>query len=472
MKSFFKISFMALAIGLLAIGCSKKGDDEVTPNPKNPSNPTNPTNPSNPTNPPVASPLKFTPENPSVEVEKTTTVSIVGTWNTTDKVKIDNEEVAALQGAVQDNKLTLLGKKSGTTKVHILSADNKERGSFELTVSPKLLLSFTPENPSVEVEKITIVSIVGTWNTTDKVKIDNEEVAVLQGAVQDNKLTLLGKKAGTTKVHILSADNKERGSFELTVSPKLLLSFTPEKAVVKEGETTTITFSGVWNATDRVQIVNGEIAQLQGNVTDNKITLLAKKAGTTKVEIFTQDNRSRGSFEVSVYILASTLKLPHKNPLPHYRTDITDREEYKRLIEERLVAYEKLMVKLENLEKYCLDIYRYNDQNNLYLEGIRISRAAKQYYKENKDTASIKDLKNTYENLHQYGVCYAEVEIMVRIAEQYRKKYPTHTEIENLIKENFNGEYGNIDGPNLTDYLNRNMVTTYNKIIDIVNTLQ
>ncbi|WP_454954708.1 hypothetical protein [Capnocytophaga gingivalis] len=39
---------MALAIGLLTIGCSEKGDDEVTPNPKNPSNPSNPTNPSNP----------------------------------------------------------------------------------------------------------------------------------------------------------------------------------------------------------------------------------------------------------------------------------------------------------------------------------------------------------------------------------------------------------------------------------------
>ena len=251
-----------------------------------------------------------------------------------------------------------------------------------------------------------------------------------------------------------------------------MLSFTPEKAVVKEGETTTITFSGVWNATDRVQIVNGEIAQLQGNVTDNKITLLAKKAGTTKVEIFTQDNRSRGSFEVSVYTTASTLKLPHKNPLPHYRTDITDQEEYKRLIEERLVAYEKLMVKLENLEKYPTDKPYYSVQNRVYLNGIDIVRDAKKFYKEKKDTANIEELKNTYENLHQYGVCYAEVEIMVRIADQYRKKYPTHTEIENLIKENFNGEYGNLDGPFLTNYLNRNMVTTYNKIIDIVNTLQ
>ena len=177
-------------------------------------------------------------------------------------------------------------------------------------------MKFAPENPSVEVEKTTTVGIVGTWNTTDKVKIDNEEVAALQDAVQDNKLTLLGKKAGTTKV-----------------------------------------------------------------------------------EIFTQDNRSRGSFEVSVYILASTLKLPHKNPLPHYRTDITDQEEYKRLIEERLVAYEKLMVKLENLEKYPTDKPYYSVQNRVYLNGIDIVRDAKKFYKEKKDTANIEELKNTYENL-------------------------------------------------------------------------
>ncbi|MEB3005641.1 GAG-binding domain-containing protein [Capnocytophaga sp. G2] len=224
--------------------------------------------------------------------------------------------------------------------------------------------------------------------------------------------------------------------------------------------------------TDRIQIANNEIVELKGGVTNNKITLLAKKVGNTKVEIFTADNRSRGSFEVSVYTLANTLKLAYKADIPHYKTGITDKEEYKRLIEETLVAYEKLMLELEGLEKYPTDKQYYSKQNDLYLEGIRISREAKQFYKGKKDTANIHELENTYENLHQYGVGYAEVEIMIRIAEQYRKKYPNNTEIEKLIKENFNGGYTSLDGPSLTNYLNNNIVTTFNKIIDIVNSLQ
>jgi len=200
-------------------------------------------------------------------------------------------------------------------------------------------------------------------------------------------------------------------------------------SIVKKEETTTVTIIGVWNTTDRIQIANNEIVELKGGVTNNKITLLAKKVGNTKVEIFTADNRSRGSFEVSVYTLANTLKLAYKADIPHYKTGITDKEEYKRLIEETLVAYEKLMLELEGLEKYPTDKQYYSKQNDLYLEGIRISREAKQFYKGKKDTANIHELENTYENLHQYGVGYAEVEIMIRIAEQYRKKYPNNTEM-------------------------------------------
>ena len=81
-------------------------------------------------------------------------------------------------------------------------------------------------------------------------------------------------------------------------------------------------------------------------------------------------------------------------------------------------------------------------------------------------------MKNTYENLHQYGIDYTEVEIMVRLAEQYRKEFPHSTEIENIIRDNFNGEYGNLDGPPLTNYLNNNIVKPFNYIIDIVNRLR
>ena len=416
--------------------------------------------------------LHFTPETTTVEVDKTTIVSIVGILNATDKVQIADETVVSLQGAITDNKINLLAKKVGTTKVSILTADGKERGAFEVKVTPKLLLSFSPAKITIEQEKTATVSFSGVWNDSDKVQIADEAIVALQGKVTNNKINLLAKNIGTTQVRVLTADGRERGTFEVRVTPKLLLSFTPTKAVIKKGETTTVTFSGVWNTTDRVQITDEAIASLQGTVNNNKINLLANRVGSTKVYVYTAEGQSRGSFEVVVYEEPKKITLSYKSNLPHYKTEITNKEEYKHLIEETLRTYELLKRELEELDKYPLDKYRYHDQNALYLEGIRISRAAKQYYKDNKDTASLEQLKNTYENLHQYGIDYTEVEIMVRLAEQYRKEFPHSTEIENIIRDNFNGEYGNLDGPPLTNYLNNNIVKPFNDIIDIVNRLR
>ena len=416
--------------------------------------------------------LHFTPETTTVEVDKTTIVSIVGILNATDKVQIADETVVSLQRAITDNKINLLAKKVGTTKVSILTADGKERGAFEVKVTPKLLLSFSPAKITIEQEKTATVSFSGVWNASDKVQIANEAIVALQGKVTNNKINLLAKNIGTTQVQVLTADGRERGTFEVKVTPKLLLSFTPTKAVIKKGETTTVTFSGVWNTTDRVQITDEAIASLQGTVNNNKINLLANKVGSTKVYVYTAEGQSRGSFEVVVYDEPKKMTLSYKSNLPHYKTGITNKEEYKHLIEETLRTYELLKRELEELDKYPLDKYRYHDQNALYLEGIRISRAAKQYYKDNKDTASLEQLKNTYENLHQYGIDYTEVEIMVRLAEQYRKEFPHSTEIENIIRDNFNGEYGNLDGPPLTNYLNNNIVKPFNDIINIVNRLR
>ena len=416
--------------------------------------------------------LHFTPETTMVEVDKTSIVSIVGILNATDKVQIADETVISLQGAITDNKINLLAKKVGTTKVSILTTDGKERGAFEVKVTPKLLLSFSPAKITIEQEKTATVSFSGVWNDSDKVQIADEAIVALQGKVTNNKINLLAKNVGTTQVQVLTADGRERGTFEVKVTPKLLLSFTPTKAVIKKGETTTVTFSGVWNTTDRVQITDEAIASLQGTVNNNKINLLANRVGSTKVYVYTAEGQSRGSFEVVVYEEPKKMTLSYKSNLPHYKTEITNKEEYKHLIEETLRTYELLKRELEELDKYPLDKYRYHDQDALYLEGIRISRAAKQYYKDNKDTASLEQLKNTYENLHQYGIDYTEVEIMVRLAEQYRKEFPHSTEIENIIRDNFNGEYGNLDGPPLTNYLNNNIVKPFNDIIDIVNRLR
>ena len=103
MRNFFSFILMVFAASLFVVGC-KKNDDQIEP----------------PITPPSLTQVKFTPEAPSIEVGKTTVVTIVGTLNPTDKIQIADEEIVALQGEIADNKINLLAKKIGTTKVSIL----------------------------------------------------------------------------------------------------------------------------------------------------------------------------------------------------------------------------------------------------------------------------------------------------------------------------------------------------------------
>ena len=68
---------------------------------------------------------------------------------------------------------------------------------------------------------------------------------------------------------------------------------------------------------------------------------------------------------------------------------------------------------------------------------------------------------------------YAHIELMARQSEVYRKEYPTNAEIENLIKATFDGLYTTQEGnDHFIKSTNEEIVTNYNKIIDIVNKLK
>ena len=68
---------------------------------------------------------------------------------------------------------------------------------------------------------------------------------------------------------------------------------------------------------------------------------------------------------------------------------------------------------------------------------------------------------------------YAHIELMARQAEVYRKEYPNNTEIETLIKSTFDGLYTTQEGnEHFIKSTNEEIVTNYNKIIDIVNKLK
>ena len=165
--------------------------------------------------------------------------------------------------------------------------------------------------------------------------------------------------------------------------------------------------------------------------------------------------------------------IPHKENIAYYKTDVKDLKAYKGLIEQTITEYNTLLAAVDKLPQYPKDKYKYARQDYAWAEGKRISNELLQNYNNKKSNIDVALAKKTYEDLYQYGVVYAHIELMARQAEVYRKQYPTNTEIENLIGKTFDGLYTTQEGnDHFIKSTNEEIVTNYNKIIDIVNKLK
>ena len=155
--------------------------------------------------------------------------------------------------------------------------------------------------------------------------------------------------------------------------------------------------------------------------------------------------------------------IPHKENIAYYKTDVNDVSAYKGLIEQTITDYNTLLAAVDKLPQYPKDKYKYARQDYAWAEGKRISNELLQNYNNKKSNI----------DLYQYGVVYAHIELMARQSEVYRKEYPTNAEIENLIKATFDGLYTTQEGnDHFIKSTNEEIVTNYNKIIDIVNKLK
>ena len=165
--------------------------------------------------------------------------------------------------------------------------------------------------------------------------------------------------------------------------------------------------------------------------------------------------------------------IPHKANIAYYKTDVNDVNAYKVLIEQTIAEYNTLLAAVDKLPQYPKDKYKYAGQDYAWAEGKRISNELLQNYNNKKSNIDVALAKKTYEDLYQYGVVYAHIELMTRQAEVYRKEYPNNTEIETLIKSTFDGLYTTQEGnEHFIKSTNEEIVTNYNKIIDIVNKLK
>ena len=165
--------------------------------------------------------------------------------------------------------------------------------------------------------------------------------------------------------------------------------------------------------------------------------------------------------------------IPHKANIAYYKTDVNDVSAYKELIDQTVAEYNTLLAAVDKLPQYPKDKYKYAGQDYAWTEGKRISNELLQNYNNKKSNIDVALAKKTYEDLYQYGVVYAHIELMARQAEVYRKEYPTNTEIEKLIEKTFDGLYTTQEGnEHFIKSTNEEIVANYNKIIDIVNKLK
>ena len=252
------------------------------------------------------------------------------------------------------------------------------------------------------------------------------------------------------------------------------LQFSVNKMNIELTKTATITFTGTLNPTDKVQIEKPEVLTQKGEIINNTLTFTAKKIGITKVSIVTDKKQERGSFQVTVFSKPLSIdQIAHKADIPYYKINITEVSEYKKLIEQTITEYNSLLAAVEKLPQYPKNKYKYTRQDYAWTDGKRISNELLQNYNNKKSNLDIALAKKTYEDLYQYGVVYAHIELMARQAEFYRKQYPTNTEIENLIEKTFDGLYTTQEGnEHFIKSTNEEIVTNYNKIIDIVNKLK
>ena len=205
----------------------------------------------------------------------------------------DNSKVTA---SVVNNKVRIEGKAAGTTKVTVKDNQNK---TAEITVTVNAF-SLTLERNAVELnpDDTAEVSITnGNGNYTLQVADNSKATATIVG----NKVRIEGKAAGTTKVTVKDSQNK---TAEITVTVRArALTLERTALTINAGTTAEVAiFSG--NGGYTVQVADN--SKVTASVVNNKVRIEGKAAGTTKVTV--KDNQNKTA-EITVTVNAFSLTL-------------------------------------------------------------------------------------------------------------------------------------------------------------------
>ncbi|MGP1610164.1 MAG: GAG-binding domain-containing protein [Candidatus Cryptobacteroides sp.] len=313
--------------------------------------------------------------------------------------------------------------------------------------------------------KISTFGIIkGSGNYEVKIKPEN----VVNVEIKDiNKVIITAIGAGEAEVAILDKKWNSSKSINVSVAPLVALKLDKKEMTLE------------FNRKDKINIVSGNgdyglswsennegilSAELSENGKEISLTSFSKKK---KLKLFVKDIDSEEIRTINISIIPPLI--PHEKDVEPFKNKVEySSKELLDLLKKTITMTKELLEKVNALPE--LPETGYNLQRQIYREGAGLVKS----YLEEASKASEKDSKNVlfdkYYNLKIWGYCYVKIEWMARIAEQYNKRYPD-SGINEFCKK-FDGTYATQEGNIFITSLNRDMIGTYNKIIDIVNKIE
>lgn len=410
MKQSLKYIIFSLLLGLTLAACQSNREPNTPNVPPQPDTPSTPTPPKNPDKPEPDKPEPDKPNEP-------------------------NTQELSIDLAKKSIELTLVeGKKQ--TSFNIV----KGSGSYTLEAKPADLvkLSLTDNNKRVEVvaQKPGEADIVLTdtqWKQQITVHVTIAEPAPLALSA-DELLFDLDKDTLQKEIEIVSGN----GDYSISI----------EEA-----------------AKDRLDV----------KVTDNRKRIVVKLLDTNKLatKVTVKDNDSQQTQRFSVKVLPKSVQ--HQSAfsliIPSEKWDKYTKEERYNTISKYITKGEEWYEHTE-MQPALPQSPRYQQQSTNYEYGKDLFRRKVAYYREKREILSGPDLWELYIDIYQYGSGWACIEWLARMAEQFHTKYPDNNEIDQLITATFDGQYTTQEGNDFFIGMNRDLIGSYNKIVDIFNKLE
>jgi len=239
--------------------------------------------------------LSLALEKTTVEVNADAAVEVAirsGNGDYTAQVADNSKATATIVG----DKVRIEGKAAGTTKVTVKDSQNKT-AEIIVTVKPRGL---SLERTALTINAGTTAEVAifsGNGGYTVQVA-DNSKVTA---SVVNNKVRIEAKAAGTTKVTVKDSQNK---TAEITVTVNAFSLTLERNAVEVNADAAVEVAITAGNGNYTLQVADN--SKVTASVVNNKVRIEGKAAGTTKVIV--KDNQNKTA-EITVNVNAFSLTL-------------------------------------------------------------------------------------------------------------------------------------------------------------------